>query len=132
MSDPALFPAAGISSRPRVKSRLSKTALRWLLIAQFAATPAVIILAQTLHAASFGLYHAVAIYLINILFTGTHQGRGQALYSSISFGAGGALGSLVSGYLWTGINPEAMFLMAAVVSLCALWVTWRGIKGDYY
>jgi PPP family 3-phenylpropionic acid transporter len=127
---PRLLPRFG--ARRLMLAATGLTSLRWLLIAQFAATPAVIILAQTLHAASFGLYHAVAIYLIHILFTGAHQGRGQALYSSISFGAGGALGSLVSGYLWTGINPEAMFLLAAVASLCALWVTWRGIKGDYY
>ncbi len=67
--------------------------------------------------------------MIHVLFTGAHQGRGQALYSSLSFGAGGAAGSVVSGYLWTGINPEAMFLLAAVISLCALAVVYRGIKG---
>ena len=127
---PRLLPRFG--ARRLMLAAAGLTTLRWLLIAQFAASPPVIIFAQTLHAASFGLYHAVAIYLIHILFTGTHEGRGQALYSSISFGAGGALGSLVSGYLWTGINPEAMFLLAAVASLCALWVTWRGIRGDYY
>lgn len=127
---PRLLPRFG--ARRLMLAAVGLTTLRWLLIAQFAASPPVIIFAQTLHAASFGLYHAVAIYLIHILFTGTHQGRGQALYSSISFGAGGALGSLASGYLWTGINPEAMFLLAAVASLGALWVAYNGIKGDYY
>jgi len=126
---PRLLPRFG--ARCLLLVAVGLTTLRWLLIAYFADRLAVLILAQTLHAASFGLYHAVAIYLIHTLFTGVHQGRGQALYSSISFGAGGAIGSLVSGYLWTGINPEAMFLLAAAVSLCALWVTWRGVKGVY-
>ncbi len=107
------------------------TTLRWLLIAVFPAHLGMIGVAQSLHAASFGLYHAVSIYLVHRLFIGTHQGRGQALYSSLSFGAGGAVGSLASGYLWKGIGPEAMFLLAAAASLTALAVAYRGVKGDY-
>jgi PPP family 3-phenylpropionic acid transporter len=107
------------------------TTVRWLLIALYASSLGAVLLAQTLHAASFGVYHAVAIYLIHRLFTGAHQGRGQALYSSVSFGAGGAIGSLVSGYLWKGINPQAMFLLAAVASLLALLVILRGMRNDY-
>jgi PPP family 3-phenylpropionic acid transporter len=110
---------------------VSLTSLRWLLIALFASNLGVMLFAQTLHAASFGVYHAVAIYLIHRLFTGMHQGRGQALYSSVSFGAGGAVGSLVSGYLWKGINPPAMFLLGAIASLVALLVVYRGMRGDY-
>ncbi|MDH3561134.1 MAG: MFS transporter [Gammaproteobacteria bacterium] len=124
---PRLLPRFG--ARRLLLAAVGLTTLRWLLIAVFAAYVPVILFAQTLHAASFGLYHAVAIYMIHTQFTGVHQGRGQALYSSLSFGAGGAAGSLVSGYLWTGINPEAMFLLAAVTSLCALAVVYRGIKG---
>ena len=104
------------------------TVLRWLLIAAFTDNPPVIVFAQTLHAASFGLYHAVAIYMVHMLFTGIHQGRGQALYSSVSFGAGGAAGSLVSGYLWTGIGPQAMYLLAAAISLLAALVVYFGIR----
>jgi PPP family 3-phenylpropionic acid transporter len=107
------------------------TTIRWLLIALYASSLGAVLFAQTLHAASFGVYHAVAIYLIHRLFTGAHQGRGQALYSSVSFGAGGAVGSLVSGYLWKGINPQAMFLLAAVASLLALLVILRGMRSDY-
>jgi len=125
---PRLLPRFG--ARRLLLAAIGLTALRWLLIAGFASHVLVITVAQTLHAASFGLYHAVAIYLIHALFTGSHQGRGQGLYSSISFGAGGAVGSLVSGYLWTDINPEAMFQVAALTSLCALLVAYRGIKGN--
>jgi PPP family 3-phenylpropionic acid transporter len=107
---------------------VSLTALRWVLIAVLVRHPAVVILAQTLHAASFGLYHAVAISLIHSLFTGAHQGRGQALYSSLSFGAGGALGSVASGYLWRGLGPQSMFLLAAAVALVAVLVVAIGIR----
>ena len=104
------------------------TTLRWLLIAAFPTQLWLMILAQTLHAASFGLYHAVAIHLFHERFPGRLQGRGQALYSSISFGAGGALGSLASGYLWDGIGPLGMYVVAAATSLLAGWFALRAIR----
>ena len=122
---PRLLPRFG--ARKLLLCAVGLTSVRWLLIAAYADNWLIITLAQTLHAASFGLYHAVLIYLVHALFTGAHQGRGQALYSSLSFGAGGAAGSLVSGYLWSGIGPEAMYLLAAVASLCALLLVYRGI-----
>jgi len=125
---PRLLPRFG--ARRLLLAAVALTTLRWLLIAGFAAWPLVITLAQLLHAASFGLYHAVAIFLVHRLFTGAHQGRGQALYSSVSFGAGGAAGSLASGYLWSGMGPQAMYLLAAATGAAALVVTWRGIRDE--
>jgi len=123
---PRLLPRFG--ARNLLLVAVTLTSLRWLLIAGFAASPTVMVFAQTLHAASFGLYHAVVIFMVHSLFVGVHQGRGQALYSSISFGAGGAAGSLVSGYLWSGVGSESMYLFAAVASLCALLLVYRGIR----
>ena len=123
---PLLLPRFG--ARRLLLVAVSLTMVRWLLIAGYVEQPVMLVFAQTLHAASFGLYHAVAIYMIHVLFTGAHQGRGQALYSSLSFGAGGAAGSLASGYLWNGIGPEAMYLMAAAISLLAIVVVFFGIR----
>ncbi len=104
------------------------TAVRWLLIALFVDQAWVLIIAQTLHAASFGVYHAVAIHLVHQLFRGRHQGRGQALYSSLSFGAGGAVGSLAAGYLWDGAGAQWMYVAAALTAVLAGVVAWRGIR----
>jgi PPP family 3-phenylpropionic acid transporter len=123
---PVLMPRFG--ARNLLLLAVVLTTLRWLLTAFYADNLIVITLSQTLHAASFGLYHAVMIFIIHSLFTGTHQGRGQALYSSLSFGAGGAAGSLVSGYLWSGLGPQAMYLMAAAISLCAVAVVLFGVR----
>ncbi len=117
---PVLLPRFG--ARNLLIAAVALTTVRWLLTALYADRLIIIIVSQTLHAASFGLYHAVMISLIHSLFVGAHQGRGQALYSSISFGAGGAVGILVSGYLWTDMGPQAMYLVAALTSLCALLV----------
>ena len=105
------------------------TAVRWCLLAWFPDKLWLMIFSQSMHAASFGLYHAVSIHLIHQLFHGRNQGRGQALYSSLSFGAGGALGSFVAGYLWAGFGPEQMYVAAAAVAVIAVIVAWRGVKG---
>ncbi len=81
---------------------------------------AVLFVAQLLHAASYGLFHAAAIYLIDLYFSGNIQGRGQALYSSLSFGLGGSLGSLMSGYTWSSIGPSYVYLLAMGVAFIAL------------
>ena len=101
--------------------------LRWVLIAYFVDSVAILFFAQCLHAASFGIYHAVAIQLIHRFFIGRAQGRGQALYSSLSFGLGGALGSLYSGYLWDA-SSTITYLVAAGLSGIAAVIAWRWLS----
>lgn len=92
------------------------TSIRWFLTAFYSDNLIVILIAQCMHAASFGLFHAAGIHLIDEYFP-NHKGRGQALYASVSFGAGGALGSLYSGYLWDYVSPTTMFVVAGVISM---------------
>lgn len=104
---------------------LTMAALRWLLIGHFAADLPILLFAQTLHAFTFGVFHAASIHLVHQLFPGALQGRGQALYSSLSFGAGNAVGSLAAGYLWEGLGPAMMFDLAAVLAMLGGLVAWR-------
>jgi len=106
-------------------------ALRWLLIGEFADSLAVLLVAQLLHAATFGTFHAASIHLVNQYFRGRHKGRGQALYSSVSFGAGGALGSLASGYAWQTLGPGWTFGMASMVAVLGGLAAWRLIDGAH-
>lgn len=118
-----------LGARRLLLAATALTTLRWLLTAAFVEQLWIMAVAQTLHAASFGVYHAVAIHLVHRLFTGRHQGRGQALYSSLSFGAGGAVGSVAAGYLWDGVGAEWMYVAAALTAALAGWVAWRGVGG---
>ncbi|EGW54007.1 MFS transporter [Candidatus Endoriftia persephonae] len=104
--------------------------LRWLLIGAAPDQLWIMLFAQILHAATFGTFHAAAIHLVHHYFVGKHQGRGQALYSSISFGAGGAVGSLLSGYLWSGIGPGPTFWVAAGYAALAVVIAWRWIDRE--
>lgn len=121
-----LIPKFG--ARNLLLAALALSALRWYLIGHFVDELAILLFAQTLHAASFGLYHAVSIELFHRLFRGSHQGRGQALYSSISFGAGGALGSYTSGLLWDEGGATLIFNLAAVIAAIAFVIAWRFIE----
>lgn len=107
---------------------LSLTTLRWLMVAYLVEYPSMIILAQLLHAASFGIFHAVGISLFHQTFVGKHQGRGQALYASVSFGAGGAVGSLLSGLSWDSLGSTNTFLLAAGAALLSVVVTYLYIR----
>lgn len=111
-------------------SSLALAVLRWLLIGLFPEYLIVMLFAQCLHAATFGIYHAAAIQLIHTYFKGKHQGKGQALYSSLSFGAGGALGSLYSGYVFDIFGASMMFIIAAGLSFIAFLIAWRFIPVD--
>ena len=101
--------------------------LRWALIGNFPDSLWVLLFAQILHAATFGTFHAAAMHFVHHYFRGRHQGRGQALYSSLSFGAGGAVGSLYSGYLWSGAGPAITYGVSAVVSFLAFGLVWKWV-----
>jgi PPP family 3-phenylpropionic acid transporter len=116
-------------SRRLLLAALALTSLRWVMVAAFVDHLVLLLVAQLLHAASFGIVHAVSIHLIHKHFTGRHQGRGQALYSSLSFGAGGAAGSLLSGYAWTGLGSQYAYGVAALLAAVAWLVAWWGIRG---
>ena len=125
-----LFPRLLLRFGPRrlMLAALALATVRWLLIGHFAGDLPWLLFAQTLHAFSFGVFHAVSIHLIHQFFPGTLQGRGQALYSSLGFGAGNALGSLAAGYLWQGVGPAAIFDMAAALGALAWLTAWRGLR----
>ena len=107
---------------------LSLTTLRWLLIGFFVHDLAILFVAQLIHAFSFGVFHAVGISLVHEFFTGSHQGRGQALYSSVSYGAGVATGSFISGIVWDLWGASWLFTFASCCTLVAMAIVWRYIR----
>lgn len=109
---------------------LAIAVVRWILVGTAPEILPLVLLAQVMHAATFGTFHAAAIHLVHHYFVGRHQGRGQALYSSLSFGAGGAFGSLLSGYAWTDIGPAATYGISACYALLAVFIAWRWIDPD--
>jgi PPP family 3-phenylpropionic acid transporter len=126
---PRLVPRLGL--RFLLVASLLLAGVRWWLVGYFVDSVWVMVSAQVLHAATFGVYHASAIQLIHRYFIGRHQGRGQALYSSLSFGAGGAVGSFYSGFTWDTLGPQFTFEIAAAIAFSAVLVAWFWIPPDH-
>lgn len=120
-----------VFARVRVESVLLLTllvaVLRFLLIGWQAGNLPLLLLAQLMHAFTFGAYHASALALVHRYFTGKNQARGQALYNSLAFGVGGTIGSLYSGAAWEALGPGLTYSLAAGFALLgALLFAWKG------
>ncbi len=116
------------SLRAVLLAGIALSVLRWWLIAGWVDQVAALAFAQVLHAASFGATHVAAIQFIHRHFAWPHQGRGQALYSSLSFGLGGMLGSYASGEVWAGLGPVFVFGAAAGLCLLAWLIVWIWVE----
>ena len=69
--------------------------------------------------------------MIHRYFTGRHQHRGMALYGSVSFGAGGAVGSLASGYMMGWYGAGFTFGAASLAALIAGLIAWFRVEGKF-
>jgi PPP family 3-phenylpropionic acid transporter len=103
---------------------LACAALRFLLIAWGVGSLGLLALAQLLHAVTFGAFHAAGVAVIHRLFRGPSQARGQALYTSLGYGAGGTIGTLAAGALWEQVGGAWTFTLAALTAAVA-WLLLR-------
>jgi MFS transporter, PPP family, 3-phenylpropionic acid transporter len=99
--------------------------LRFGAIAAFGGIAVVLVLAQTLHAVTFAAQHAACITLIDRHFAGRLRGRGQALYTTLGYGASGVIGGLAGGAISERFGLPAVFAASAAVSMGALACCWR-------
>ena len=90
---------------------------RFFLIGLGAESLALLLVAQVMHAATFGAHHSASVATLQRWFYGPLQARGQALYTSISYGLGGTLGGLILGMFWDTFGPWTVYLLAALFSL---------------
>jgi len=105
-------------------------ALRFALIGWSGHIFALLFFAQLLHALTFGTYHAATITAINRWFPGNSQARGQALYSSFSFGAGGLLGGLLAGIGWDALGAGWIYTLSALFALAGYGLIFRWVHED--
>lgn len=100
--------------------------LRFVVIGWGVESVVLLCAAQLLHAATFGVHHAASVALVHRFFTGAHQARGQALYSSVSYGLGGVAGTLLAGWSWGALGPGWTFTISSLAGLVgAALVAWR-------
>lgn len=101
--------------------------VRFLMIGWGAESLLLLLVAQAMHGLTFGVHHAAAIAAVNQWFPQHIHARGQALYSSISFGGGGLFGGILSGLLWDPLGAGWAFTLGAVFSLAGWFCIARGM-----
>lgn len=94
--------------------------LRFLLIGWMVDEVVLLLCAQVLHAFSFGSFHAASVGLVHEYFQGRHQSRGQALFGSVTYGAGGVLGGLASGPIWQHWGASLLYTGSALMAFAGL------------
>lgn len=112
------------------KNALTVASIRFLMIGWGAAWMPILILAQLLHGITFGVHHAAAIGQINHWFSGPLAERGQALYGSVSSGAGGLVGGLLAGWLWDKTGGAWVFTLAAACACMGAWLLRSAQEGE--
>jgi len=99
--------------------------LRFLAIGWAADTLWIVLLAQSLHAATFGSFHAASVAAVHRVFPAAAQARGQTLFSSIGYGGGAAAGTLIAGWGWELGGAPLAFTIAALAALAGAFSAGR-------
>jgi PPP family 3-phenylpropionic acid transporter len=94
--------------------------VRFATIGWGVGSPPALVVAQVLHAATFGACHLASLTLVNQWFTGARQVRGQALYLSLAFGLGGFIGAALSGVAWETIGAAWTYTGASAAAAAGL------------
>ena len=115
---PALFRRYALSTLMMASAALG--VLRFQMIGWAADWLALLLVAQVLHAATFGSYHAAAVAAVHRIFAPHAQARGQTLFSSLGYGAGGAAGALLAGWAWNLAGPGLAFTVSSLAALAGL------------
>jgi PPP family 3-phenylpropionic acid transporter len=98
---------------------------RFLGLGWAAGTLGIVLVAQVLHAATFGAFHAAGVAAVHRIVPESAQGRGQTLYSSLTYGAGGAAGTLLSGWAWEAGAAPFAFSLSALAALAGFFFAAR-------
>lgn len=118
----------------RVMSRISAETMfalafagavvRWGLMS---AAPGIagLVVAQSLHALTFGAFHIAAVTLIHRTAPPSLRATGQTLYSSLAYGVGSGVGSLFNGALYARWGASALFGVSAVAAAAGLLLAAR-------
>jgi PPP family 3-phenylpropionic acid transporter len=108
--------------------------VRFLMIGFGAESLALLLIAQILHAATFGVHHSASVATLQRWFAGPLQARGQALFISVSYGLGGSLGGLLLSACWDTFGARLVYIIAALFCMAgwaaaALSYRWQENSG---
>jgi PPP family 3-phenylpropionic acid transporter len=105
--------------------------IRFFLIGNYVDILWVLILAQILHAATFGSFHVASVELVSVHFNREHHSRGQSIYNSITYGLGGTIGGLGGGLMIDQYGAASTFMLSSILPLIGFIVIFFGLRNTY-
>lgn len=90
----------------------------------------ILLFAQLLHGASFGIHHAATMAALARWLSPQQQSVAQGTYGSLAYGAGGLFGALIAGWLWSSAGALAAFGGSSILALIGLILIWTGIPTE--
>lgn len=106
------------------------TAARWTVVALWPQSFSLMLLAQLLHALSFGAFHAACMQRIAEFFPGRLGLQGQSLLYSLSSGLGGVIGALAAGAAFEHGGGALCFALGVIACSVAAAVAVRDLRRD--
>ena len=106
---------------PTMAACLVLSAVRWWICAA-SSSPAPMVVAQVLHAASYAAFHVAAVTHTHRIFGPERRASGQAIYASATYGVGNVLGMFLSGVFYDRVPTARLFAAAAWAALAAAFL----------
>ena len=104
--------------------------IRFFLIGNYVDILWILILAQMLHAATFGSFHVASVELVSVHFNREHHSRGQSIYNSITYGLGGTIGGLGGGLMIDQYGAASTFMFSSILPLIGFIVIFFGLRNN--
>lgn len=92
------------------------TAIRWTLYAVLT-EPLLIVAVSPLHALTFASFYLGAMDYLEQQTLATLRTTGQGLFSAMTFGVGGTLGNLLSGWLFEPLGMATLYAVSAILAV---------------
>lgn len=90
-------------------------ALRWLVLC-LTAEPAVVVVSQVLHAATYGAFHISGLLYIDRIAPDRSKTLAQSVNNALTYGLGMMAGLFLNGFFYERIGPFALFGFSALTA----------------
>lgn len=94
---------------------------RWLVYSLIQ-VPALVLPLQLLHGLSYGTFQVGGVTYVNNRTPKSMRTTGQAIFTTISYGMGPIIGTLISGYFYDTVGMATLFRILSVITIIGLSV----------
>ncbi len=101
--------------------------LRWFVLF-FVRSPMLILLAQALHAVTYGTFHMASILYIDHMTPEKSKTLGQAVNNAVQYGLGLMVGFMLNGYLYERAGSSVLFIISGFIALSGGVLFWGFCK----